>query len=411
MRVGFFTGFWLMLLQVGALSLIGGLLGISAARILHSALARAAICFLRLGHWLPVFGLWAVALPLFQVGGNASDAIVMQAITFFALVPAVAFASMYHYLSARVTLDLEWRNARRDIWRGTVLIAALVVFICQRFAPYGWDWADFKLPQYNFRYEAVLLLAGTLFVLELLFRSNFERSAGKSGSIVVRELSERRSRSMLLAFVIGAVCIALWFAYDYFLFINTLIAWPAEVIVAIFNRVVTFNSFARHIGVSLGEIFAGIFLSLCVSLIICRALSLNSSIRALANYVLPLTYITLLMFHPLFFIRLGTSSHKVAAVALLTFFPLTKVLWGLRGHRFDSRLLLGVDEALPFAFIAMFWAEAMHSEAGLGFLMIAAQSALKFADAIALAMLSFVLLLSLSATIRTIRTLAGSLEL
>jgi ABC-type nitrate/sulfonate/bicarbonate transport system permease component len=105
----------------------------------------------------------------------------------------------------------------------------------------------------------------------------------------------------------------------------------------------------------------------------------------------------------LFLIWFGilTSGQTVAGVALLTCFPFLQVLWGLRDRPLLCRILLAIDDALPFGFVAMLFGEAMSSVAGLGFLMMSMHTDERLTDeGLAAAILTVALLIILSGTLR-----------
>ena len=65
-----------------------------------------------------------------------------------------------------------------------------------------------------------------------------------------------------------------------------------------------------------------------------------------------------------------------------------------------NRLLTAIDEAMPYAFVGMVFAQAMAATAGLGFLMIIAGSQLYMAEAIAISFLTFGLMTIISCSLR-----------
>ena len=156
-------------------------------------------------------------------------------------------------------------------------------------------------------------------------------------------------------------------------------------------------------GISLLEISVGLVLSGVVALIAVRGLSSIAIFRARAFQLLPLTYLIPIAL-PLFlihFVGFIGSGQTTVGIASLSFFPMVQALWGLRDRPVLFRILLAVDEALPYAFVAMFFGEAMSSIVGWGFFSLGSRYSIgHIAEGIAAALLSAALLIILSFALR-----------
>jgi ABC-type nitrate/sulfonate/bicarbonate transport system permease component len=93
--------------------------------------------------------------------------------------------------------------------------------------------------------------------------------------------------------------------------------------------------------------------------------------------------------------------HKVILVGFLSFFTITQILWGLRGHPLASRVLLAIDEALPIAFVAMLFSEMYAATKGVGFAMVVASAGNQTDKALAIFLITAALLAVISATLRS----------
>ena len=75
-------------------------------------------------------------------------------------------------------------------------------------------------------------------------------------------------------------------------------------------------------------------------------------------------------------------------------------MWSYTNLGLVGRLLLAVDEALPYAFLSMFFAEAYAATAGLGFLILVTRATGFIAGALAIALITFGLLVFISSMLR-----------
>ncbi len=69
-----------------------------------------------------------------------------------------------------------------------------------------------------------------------------------------------------------------------------------------------------------------------------------------------------------------TARHQFCTITCFMCFPFMQALSSYRNLTLLNRLLTALDEAMPYAFVGMVFAEAMAATAGLGFLMIIAGS-------------------------------------
>ena len=89
-------------------------------------------------------------------------------------------------------------------------------------------------------------------------------------------------------------------------------------------------------------------------------------------------------------------------ICAIVLFPLARALWSYTNLGLVGRFLLAVDEALPYAFSGMFFAEAYAATAGLGFLILVSRATGFIAGALAIALITFGLLVFISSVLRFI---------
>lgn len=143
------------------------------------------------------------------------------------------------------------------------------------------------------------------------------------------------------------------------------------------------------IKVSLLEISGGIIVSGFVGFLIAQAFSKNtlfkfawilSSLVCVAPVVLPAQIV--------WWVGIGLSQ-KVLTITSFTTFPFAQALWSYRSLRLPLRVLVAIEEVLPYAFIGMVFAEAYAATAGLGFFVLVAAGKGYVPEAIATAFITF----------------------
>ena len=415
----FLRGFGVMVLQVLFASLVGGSIGVLAGRLIliSSWLTQAALRFLRLGQWLPFFVFWALSTWGVKKG-ELTDApfwIVVSVMGIIAAVPTVTLSACYYFLSARSTLGLKGRESLQ-VARAIVLQALPICLLWQIWLqPYGWNWFAFPLVGSAAEgYAPLILLMAFIFPIDLLFGASFNSTAELRGTILARELADRGWSSFLGAILLAAGCVALWQLFSEPLKGLLLINLPVEVLGAGYRLLISGTAIIHQggtvwgdMGFSLIKIFGGILLAGSAALVVAKCLSSSRTVENWSFRLLPLAYAApfpawLFLFHW----RVPVTGpfiiawHGVAAIACLGFFPFVHVLWGLRDRPLLHRLLLALDEALPFAFLAMLFGEAYAATDGLGFLIVVARAKYSMAEAVAGSLLALTLLVALSSTLR-----------
>src|SRR5206468_1772134 len=87
---------------------------------------------------------------------------------------------------------------------------------------------------------------------------------------------------------------------------------------------------------------------------------------------------------------------RAAIVAAVSFLPFVQSLWGLRDEPLVRRILLALDNASPYAFVGMLFAQLFASTAGLGFLIVVMRAEGNSTEALAISLITFGLLVAVS---------------
>ncbi len=223
-------------------------------------------------------------------------------------------------------------------------------------------------------------------------------TAGVREMILVREVSSRSWSSLWGAMLLVVLCLVIWQILVFFAYLSSS---PLDVLKAGYRLLTVVTAKPNEVGlgwkdmgVSLLEIFAGLVLSGGAALIVSEGLSRSVKFRAWILPLLPLTYIAPIVLLPGLLGSLGITLYNWTAmcVAFLSFFPFVQVLWGLRDQPLLCRILLALDEALPFAFVAIVYGEAMNAVAGLEFVMVIAGATLQTAKGFATFLVTLIVL-------------------
>jgi ABC-type nitrate/sulfonate/bicarbonate transport system permease component len=388
--------------------MIGGTSGVLIGRTvaLSSTVAHGALRFLRHALWAPL--LLYPALPLSLIDRMYHPEYVRFGLLIMGSVAALVLSSCYHYLNAVIALDLK--SPRQYYWKEILLHALMLVVLSQTWmGEYGWPETLFVDS------EGLALWIGVLTVILIFmvlvnssFAASFEQSAALRAASVLYDMRSKRRVSLLVAFLFTAVLIIIWQALS--LVMQHLDVSPLAVAKSIYYLFLKFPPPAdsdvtiwHDLKLSLVEVISGLFLGGLAGILVESGMRRNAAVYRLVSRVLPLTYLVPLAF-PVLLLYLGVlqvTSHTIAVVAALSFYPFTQAFWGLRKVG-RLRLLFAVDDALPFAFVAMLVGETMNATGGLGFLMIKARSDYRVTEAVGIAAVLVGLLAILSCSLRVL---------
>jgi ABC-type nitrate/sulfonate/bicarbonate transport system permease component len=392
----FLRGFPNMLRHIIFASVLGGVIGVGIGAIILRSfrLTQAVLGFLRLGLWLPFFLLFATP-----------DAFALS-------IAAVMLCSCYHYLAAQIFLGLQGREIRTYVAREAVLQALFISLLSQIWLGY-WKWFEFApLNQPATGSGVLIAVLSLLFFVNWVFRSNFDLIAGQRGIILNKDWNSASWKSFCAVLLFAVAFLIIWqmvVSLRFPRFQSSLLG-----VVEAGYQLLTYGEIYNDIRVSLLEIFGGMVLGACVAFLVFALVSTRGVIRNALFPVLPLLYISPIVLWLLGWLMLPTSFvhfwHKVIAVGLLTFFTFIQALWGLRKHPWPYRVLLAVDDASPIAFVAMLFGELMAATAGLGFMMTVASATYQTDKGIVGFLITLVLLVGLSTTLRLFANRLGREE-
>ena len=386
-----FRSFRSVLRQMIFLSLPGSVIGIAVG---HRALRNRRVTdvllqFLRFAVWLPF--LLLITLP--------------SETTVWAVAAAVLF-SCYNYLVARALLNCRGRDVINHVGRETILQLFFFFMLAQLLVFTFWE-------SLNIGLQMLAMVAIFVAIVNWVFHSNFEASA-RAREIVLEKQLERANRSSLIALiVIVIVCLLLWQAFSSLWFYGYSVS-PIAPVSPLGAFKAMRNLFAGgeiwlDIRVSfIQEIFFGFVVCSLIALVV-ATLCICKLLRFVLSFFLSFAVVpSMLIAYSLAFTFLLPLHSTIGvwpirvAVALFTFYPFFQSWCAFRNQGRTFRILLALDDALPFAFVAMIYGEGLASTAGLGFEMIVAIATYQWDKAIAVFLITVGLLACLSSCLRGI---------
>ena len=156
-----------------------------------------------------------------------------------------------------------------------------------------------------------------------------------------------------------------------------------------------------HVAASAQELAAGVVLSSIVAFIAVKILRAVAGSAILSSGLFAVIHLVPILFAILLLPWIGVGLlFKAVTVAAVSCLPVLQALWGLRDQPLASRILLALENALPYAFLGMLFGEMYASTAGLGFLIVVARAEGKIPEALATSLITFALMVAVSFTLR-----------
>jgi ABC-type nitrate/sulfonate/bicarbonate transport system permease component len=294
---------------------------------------------------------------------------------FFLGTTAIMFASCYHLLLTRVKLGLPGDSVWAYVTRETILQALFFSLIAELWFS---SWIVFKFPSSE---NATILgigiftvIAVSLLVLHSFVRLGFDAAAMTRSNGIVTELNDNNLRStsgailLVCAWLVGWHVMGSWGA-------GFLQSSPLD---AVTGAAYLFRSgeIWSNIGVSLLDLIGGMTLGSTMGLMAFLILAKRNSLARILQLILPLTYVSPMIVALLWInlLEVDLALKRMLLVSGLVFYPFVQALWGLRLYAPVPRILLAVDDALPYAFSGALLGEAYAATAGLGFVMVVASA-------------------------------------
>jgi ABC-type nitrate/sulfonate/bicarbonate transport system permease component len=319
----------------------------------------------------------------------------------------------YNYLSARHTLQLKSQTAAFTTFTYVILDTLLISFLAQVLIyANGWQWFwpwFFPNVEWMARPAAVVLLLGTFsFLLLRISGFTLEKLADVTGTITINQLRHTNWISFGGAGLLWILCFALWDQLD--VLIKDVFAIPPlrtvsrggyKLLTSGYTIANSEKPVWPDVAVSAQELAEGLLLSGIIAFIaakMCRAVArsrLHSSWLLAVTHTVPIPLAVSLL--P--WIGVG-HWFKGITVATVSCLPFLQSLWGLREQPFLSRILMALDNALPYAFLGMLFGEIYAATAGLGFFIVVARAEGYRVEALATSLIAFGLMVVVSLTLR-----------
>ncbi len=400
----FLRGFILLLAQLSFAALVGGSMGVGIGSFLIRSrpLSEAVIRLLRIGLWLPFLISWAI--PISYTGYPDRTALTVW--TWIVSSVAVLLYSCYHYQTTHVTSGLTWTEGKLEVIRTSILQALLIAFISQVWlGPYGWMYFWSGAEFIERVYAAGFLLFVAVTFINDACSYNFARQAKARRDIILRTIASENRKSAIDAWLIVLPSLIIWELLSLSP-LDSFISSPSAIlkggydflIFAYYRQSVSWNDTT----VSLLEILGGLTLAAAGAIVVCQAQSSSPVIKSRVSPFLPITHIVPFILPLCLNGWLGAVYvwWTLLTVAAVCFYPCMEVISGLWGSRLPSRILFAFDHALPFAFVAMIFGEAMSANAGLGFRMMYARATHLFPIGLGAALITVVFFIILSSIFR-----------
>jgi ABC-type nitrate/sulfonate/bicarbonate transport system permease component len=384
LNVPFLTGFILTLIQVAIASLIGGLMGIGLGVFLsrYEEVSYAAIRIFKLLLWIPLIVAWSLPLPPDDVKKVIESVTSIQVITIFLF-------SCYSYLAQCFLLKHSWAQARGKIFRSSIIHGLLVAVISQLwYGPYGWRFFWLGQEQTARIYAAVVLTFLVVAIINDSFHYSFEDDVIETGEILTRliKIKCRLPGIILLLFIAMGLTWQFWNLAEGFGALN--------------RETNTFFNFS----ISISEIIGGLIIAGAMITLLSELTARKPGLRHLVSSILPQTIIVPI-FLPLWLMGIFGERPIIwtsIAAGALGFVPLMVAYTGTHDMRSITRVLLAIDNALPFAFVAMIFGEVINSTAGLGFSMRVAIALDNPEGALGIAIIICAMFILISMLLRTV---------
>jgi ABC-type nitrate/sulfonate/bicarbonate transport system permease component len=385
-------------------SVPGWIIGATVATFISRSyrLTHVLLRFLRVGLWTPFFVWWPLPAQLVTMGRHYDSLFWTWSIGF----AAIALFVCFNFLIAWSSLGLD-RRAAKSLVASLTLHHALFVSLMLELSVWSLRWFVYPgAKEAIIGYAVFIFLAVFLIFMDQVLHFSFDRAAEARRIVLLTEISSRTWASLCGTMTIVTLFIVAWEVLSAF---GYLLVAPSAVFQKIYHMASlkvdaqqwTGTSW-QDIRVSLLEVFAGISLAGGAAFLVAKGLLASERFRRWMVPVLPLTYVVPIVLLPGWFGWSGLlfSRWTTVCVAFLTFFPLVQTLWGLRDRPLLCRLFLAVDEALPFAFVAVVYGESTNAVAGLGFAMVVASGTARVLEAVSALVLLLALFAGVSSTLR-----------
>lgn len=253
----------------------------------------------------------------------------------------------------------------------------------------------------------MFLLMAVVLIANTLTRWSLDDAVSVRWALLRWELKNANSQSLLGVLILAGLGLFSWVVLSEPLAAYMLIPRPSNVIQAMFSMIVSGANATGprphmlwpDIRVSLVEIFAGITwagLFAAPTVEWCY----SSSWRKQGGALLALAFISPVVLYDPSLIWLGVNfTRRAFVVSCFAYFPMVQVFWSYKHLSMPSRVLLAIEESLPYAFVGMLVAEIVAKE-GVGFFIMVASVTKQLPQAFAASIILFGFLVVISTILR-----------
>ena len=374
--------------------------------------------------WLPMFLLWSYpvlflskpalsqSVPFLRRTG--STPLLVSAIAASLAAGTVLLACCYYYLARRLQSRSRVFHDRRSQSRDVLILSLLVCLLWQNSYgngwPYRWIFRSFlngvSIPMGNLALYvtltsllAMFLLMIVVFVINRVFEWSLDGQAQDHQDVLAAEIQNTNLRSLIGASLLAVSALLFWQVLSQPLTKVMLLPPLGEVFQRMTFLVMSEHSTLwRDMSISLQVIFGGILWAGLFAVPLVEFSYYSPGLRRWGG-LLALSCISPIVLQDAAILWLGVGVLRIAfSVSCFAFFPLVQGLWSYRHLPLPTRLLVSIDEALPYAFIGMLSNEIYASKEGLGYTIAVASHTFQTAKAFA----AILILFALSATVRWI---------
>lgn len=378
--------------------------GILLGTVLANAVSRspkltlAALGILRIWQWIPFLTWWVlIHLLFFPFDQKAGAYFYLWAIG----LPAVALGCCYQYLLVHEKIVVPPRTALIEGARIGVFRALFISIVMSLSI-----WMEPWVPQtvgYNVtrNHVTAVILAALLALVHWLYGSWMQCFGQACRQLLLPIPKQNDRESIWIAAIVLLAVTALWEVLNG---LHIMKVSASKVVVTAITLVSHAETWI-DIWASLSSVLVGMivmaFVAIPLSWILSRetpwsrpALTILSLTFAIPMILLPAWHHTLMPTYGAFW---GWYS---VSVACLTLYPMIETLWALRKDPLIFRIAIAIEQALPYGFCAILYAEMMSSTAGWGFAQVKAGAAEQTAQGLSATLISIVLLFLLTFSMR-----------
>jgi ABC-type nitrate/sulfonate/bicarbonate transport system permease component len=331
------------------------------------------------------------------------------------VVPIIFSSSCYFKLTSTHGAPSQFHDTGFLTAKLVFIHSVLICVLWQMWLPsLGWPWHWLGAnPSPWIGVTVLLLIAAVVLVINVSSRIGYQHTLNARREMILGELRQLTTSSIGGAALIVLAFVILWEVFKNTLKTYLLLSPPAEVLSGLYRLLISGSMVIPNakttlwpdINVSLLEVVIGLILAGSLGILTTTLTPRGERPKFIISNALMLAeiapiglWMTLLVTIPGFI----PFWSKATMAACLAFYPLTHTLRCLNDYPVICRLLLALEQALPFAFVGMIFGELFGGTAGLSFVATVASASLQVPEAIATSLVEFGLLAGVSTVIRCV---------